>query len=156
MRQPLYTIGKIAIGAMVHDDYDAVHSLWETSQGVGLSEGDSREGIAAYLERNPNLSLVAYDEALGADKNIVGGVLCGQDGRRGDLVHLAVAPAYRCQGIGRRLVAECLARLRAIGIMKCNIRVYRENTTGQAFWERLGFAVRNEIAIMQCKTGVDA
>jgi ribosomal protein S18 acetylase RimI-like enzyme len=156
MRQPLSTIAAVAIRAMVLEDYDAIRSLWEASEGVGLSEGDSREGVAAYLERNPNLSLLAYDQALGAGKNIVGAVLCGQDGRRGDLVHLAVALAYRRQGIGRRLVEECLARLRAIGIMKCNIRVYRENSAGQAFWERLGFAVRADLAIMQCKTGLDA
>jgi putative acetyltransferase len=137
---------------MVTDDYAAVRLLWEATDGVGLDTSDEQEQFIVYLKRNSGLSMVACDEAQGKDR-IVGAVLCGQDGRRGDLVHLAVAIAYRRQGIGRRLVEECLARLHADGILKCNIRVYRENTEGQDFWRRLGYAIRGDLAIMQRATG---
>ncbi|TLN13669.1 N-acetyltransferase, partial [bacterium] len=71
---------------MTIDDYDEIIELWKTTEGVGLSDADSRRGINLFLQRNPNLSVVARDE----DK-LVGAVLCGHDGRRGYLHHLAVA-----------------------------------------------------------------
>ncbi|OKH39261.1 hypothetical protein NIES2101_35510 [Calothrix sp. HK-06] len=42
---------------------------------------------------------------------IVGAVLCGHDGRRGYLYHLAVLPDYRRQGISTKLVQSCLSQL---------------------------------------------
>jgi N-acetylglutamate synthase len=132
-------------------DYDAVRALWESTEGVGLDASDERQPIAAYLQRNPNLSRVACDQTAGAAEKIVGAVLCGFDGRRGDLCHLAVDPAYRGQGIGRRLVEECLARLGEVGMLKCNIRVFANNSEGQAFWRHMGFALRDDLAMMQRK-----
>jgi putative acetyltransferase len=133
------------------EDYDAVKSLWEATEGVGLDASDERERIVAYLQRNPGLSQVVCDEARTAGDDIVGAVLCGFDGRRGDLCHLAVARDYRGRGIGRRLVEECLSRLHEVGMLKCNIRVYATNSEGQAFWRRMGFAMRDDLAVMQRK-----
>jgi ribosomal protein S18 acetylase RimI-like enzyme len=134
------------------DDYDAVRALWQATQGVGLDASDEREPIIAYLERNPNLSRVACEVGSEATEKIVGAVLCGFDGRRGDLCHLAVAPIHRDRGSGRRLVEECLAQLRDVGMLKCNIRVFANNSKGQAFWRHMGFALRDDLAMMQRKT----
>jgi ribosomal protein S18 acetylase RimI-like enzyme len=89
----------------------------------------------AYLTRNPGLSRVAVQ-----NEQIIGAVLCGHDGRRGLLYHLAVAPGLRGQGIGRRLVEECLAGLQTSGIKRALILVARENDLGRAFWAARGFA----------------
>src|SRR4051812_31804433 len=115
---------EIEIRPMKADDYDAVRALWEATDGVGLDPSDERDRIIAYLQRNPGLSLAARDKSQNARDRIVGAVLCGFDGRRGDLCHLAVAAEYRGRGIGQRLVEDCLARLRDVGMLKCNIRVY--------------------------------
>lgn len=90
-------------------DYDAVMTLWRETPGVGLSAADNREAIAAYLLRNPGLSFAAWD-----GPRLVGAVLCGHDGRRGYLHHLAVAPAYRRQHLGFELAERCplLAQVR--------------------------------------------
>ncbi len=126
------------------DDFDAVHALWEESEGIGLHGAeDSREGIEAYLERNPGLSFTACY----AD-HVVGAVLCGQDGRRGYLHHLAVAPAYRRHGIGRALAEACQDTLAAQGIRKCHIFIYNANEQGIAFWQRIGWTQRDDIALM--------
>src|SRR5262245_8843319 len=90
-------------------DFHAAASLWAVAEGIGLNEPDTLEAIGAYLERNPGLSLVAE-----VDGAIVAAVLCGHDGRRGYLHHLAVATGCRGQGLGRRLVACCLESLRAV------------------------------------------
>ena len=124
-------------------DYDEVFALWQSSPGVGLSDVDSREGIAAYLARNPGLSFVAR-----VSERLVGAVLCGTDGRRGYMHHLAVASPYRRQGIGEILVERCLSGLRAQGYQKCHIFVYGGNAEGQAFWERVGWKLRTDLVIM--------
>jgi putative acetyltransferase len=129
------------------DDFDAATSLWQTTEGVGLNESDTREAIAAYLVRNPGLSLVAE-----IDSQIVAAVLCGHDGRRGFLNHLAVARSHRGRGLGRRLVEACLERLGSLGIPKCNIYLYADNDAGAAFWRHLGWHDRAELKVMQRAT----
>jgi N-acetylglutamate synthase len=91
-------------------DYDEVLSLWQASDGLGLGESDTREAIAAFLARNPGLCFVARNGAA-----VVGAVLCGHDGRRAYLHHLAVAVSHRRRGVGRLLAAQCLEAVRSLG-----------------------------------------
>jgi ribosomal protein S18 acetylase RimI-like enzyme len=125
-------------------DYDEVFALWQSAEGVGLGESDTRPAIAAYLKRNPGMSFVARH-----GRELAGAVLCGEDGRRGYLHHLAVVPSYRRQGLGRKLVAACLATLKQRGILKCNIFLYAHNSTGKQFWNKNGWAKRPDIVLMQ-------
>ncbi len=131
--------------ALTIDDYDPVRRLWDESEGIGLNESDTRDAIARFLTRNPDLSLVALTPA----GEIIGAVLCGHDGRRGYLHHLAVNRSLRCQGLGRKLVQECLRRLRAHGVPKCNIFLYATNEAGRAFWVREGWALREDLVVVQ-------
>lgn len=132
------------IEPMSIDDYDEVSRLWQSAEGVGLSESDRREGVASCLQRNPGLSLVARDGAT-----IIGAVLCGHDGRRGYLHHLAVAKRYRQKGVGTLLVESALARLKEIGIPKCNIFVFADNGSGERFWTRRGWTKRADLQVLQ-------
>jgi putative acetyltransferase len=131
-------------------DYDAVIALWRRTEGVGLNESDTRRAIAAFLRRNPRLSFVAEQNG-----QIVGAVLCGHDGRRGYLHHLAVSKRYRQRGLGRRLVKECLAKLRKIGISKCNIFIFANNAAGMKFWAHTGWNLRTELRLMQIRLDDD-
>jgi N-acetylglutamate synthase len=131
-----------AIRMMNIKDYAEIISLWTGVEGVGLSDADSPENIAMYLERNIGLSFVAV-----VDGKIVGAVLCGHDGRRGYMHHLAVSAPYRGSGIGRRLVEQCLAGLQVVGIKKCHLFVYTDNQKGMRFWSHLGFQPRNGLII---------
>jgi len=81
----------IRIRAFAAADYDAAMELWQSIEGLGLTESDTREAVAAFLERNPGFSAVA----TAADGGIVGAVLCGHNGRAGALYHLAVALTSR-------------------------------------------------------------
>lgn len=135
----------IKIIPMTIADYDEVAQLWRNVEGVGLHDyEDSREGIALYLDRNPGMSFVARQ-----DGRLLGAVLCGHDGRRGSINHLAVAHEFRKQAIGRALVDRCLAELKKNGIRKCNIVVFRENAPGREFWARLGWYERDNLMPMQ-------
>lgn len=125
-------------------DYDEVIRLWKRTEGVGLNESDTLPAIASFLRRNPGLSFVAVQQG-----KIVGAVLCGHDGRRGYLHHLAVAKRYRKQGVGLRLVETCLAKLRKADIHKCNIFVYAGHTAGMSFWKCNGWKLRTDLRVMQ-------
>lgn len=124
-------------------DYNAALSLWQATAGMGLSVADEREAIAYYLERNPGLSLAAWEGEM-----LVGTALCGHDGRRGFIHHLAVAESHRRRGIGRMLAERCLAGLRDLGIEKCHIFVFQNNTLAQAFWQEIGWERREDLVIM--------
>lgn len=126
-------------------DYEVVYALWQQTEGIGLNESDTREAIAGFLERNPGLSVVACD----TNNLIVGTILCGHDGRRGYLHHLAVAQTHRKQGIGRALVDTCLDRLAALKIQKCNLFLFANNTEGRTFWLHQGWSAREDIVLVQ-------
>ena len=124
----------VQITEMTIDVYDELLAFWQTMPGLYLEE-DSREELEPYLRRNPGLSYVATD--IG---RIVGTVKCGQDGRRGYLHHLAVAPEYRRTGIARTLVERALASLAEQGIRKCNAFVYESNTAALSYWKHMGWS----------------
>ena len=115
-------------------DYDQAVALWKAEEGIEVCEGDSREEISDYLQRNPGLSRVAE-----AGCKIVGAVLCGHDGRRGMIYHLAVAPEYRGRGVGKMLIDDCVRGLREAGLPRAIILVAGDNSAGHEFWLRNGF-----------------
>ena len=138
---------KISIRTFRNSDYDRAYGIWRGTEGIGLSEADSREGIRLFLRRNRGLSRVAV-----AGNRVIAAVLCGHDGRRGYLHHLAVARKWRRMGIGTSLVTSCLEGLRKEGIPKCNLFLFARNKKGRAFWKRVGWDVRSDIRLAQCGT----
>jgi len=133
----------IEIRDFTDSDYDAVIALWRGARGVVLRDADGRVPLLAYLARNSGLSFVAID-----GQTVVGAVLCGTDGRRGYLQHLAVAPTHQRRGIGRELAVRCVDALAARGIDKCHLMVLTDNTDAGAFWARIGWTERRDIRLM--------
>ncbi len=133
----------IELREFVMQDYDRVIELWRNSEGIGLSAADAPERIQAYLERNPGSSFTAWD-----GDRLVGAVLCGHDGRRGYLHHLAVAPDYRGRGIGRQLASRCLQAMADLGIDKVHIVVFKNNKNALDFWQRTGWYTRDELKML--------
>jgi len=116
------------------EDYNAAAQLWQRVEGVDIAEGDSKEEIARYLLRNPGLSRVVM-----VGSTMTGVALCGHDGRRGYIYHLAVDPKYQGRGFGKRLLDECLEGLRRAGITRVLIMVANDNPRGRDFWKRNGW-----------------
>ena len=136
----------ITITPFTPNDYAAVIALWQICAGVGLSDADEQDSIQFYLERNPGMSFAAWD-----GDRVVGAVLCGHDGRRGYIHHMAVHPGYRRQKIGGHMVDCCLDALHAIGLQKCHLFIFTENEPGIAFWQAEGWQYRTDIAVMSKK-----
>jgi putative acetyltransferase len=133
----------IEIRPFTMDLYDRVFALWQQCEGVGLSQADSRECIQTFLERNPEMSFIAT-----TDGAMVGAVLCGHDGRRGYIHHLAVHPQSRRRSVGCRLVEQCLGALQQAGIQKCHIFIFQQNQNGIAFWKSVGWTPRSDISVI--------
>ncbi|HEY8835344.1 MAG TPA: GNAT family N-acetyltransferase [Chthoniobacterales bacterium] len=115
-------------------DYDQAVALWANIEGVEICEGDSRKEISEYLKRNPGLSRVVEVDGV-----MVGAALCGHDGRRGWIYHLAVAQEHRGHGVGKLLVEDCVDGLRKAGLRRAIILVAGDNSTGHQFWLRNGW-----------------
>lgn len=134
----------IEIAEMTIADYDEVFALWNDAEGLGLhrDDCDSREGIGRYLEHNAGMSFVARH-----GERLVAAVLCGTDGRRGYLNHLAVAPSHRRRGIGTALVRRCIAVLKQMGISRCNLFVFAANEASVAFWRKLAWRLYDDFGV---------
>lgn len=127
--------------AMTIEDYDQIYELWMHINGFGIrSIDDSREGIARFLERNPTTSVVAE-----VDGKIVGGILCGHDGRRGCFYHVCVKPEYRRKGIGKQMVVFAMEALKAEKINKVSLIAFTTNDIGNAFWNTIGWTKREDL-----------
>lgn len=123
------------------DDYDKMYALWLSCKGMGLNDtDDSREGIRRFLDRNPDTCFGAYEADM-----LIGVILAGNDGRRGFIYHTAVSPEYRGNGVGTALVNAALEALGRLGITKTALVVFGKNEVGNAFWEKQGFTVRDDL-----------
>lgn len=138
---------KFAVRELEMKDYDFVLTLWRSVKGLSVGESDSPENIEHYMQRNPGLSFTAWHS-----DRLIGAVLCGHDGRRGFLHHLAVVPEYRNHGVARRLIEQCLTALSNQGIRRCHVFVLTSNDDGRGFWKRMGWKDREDIALMTHET----
>lgn len=123
------------IRKMTINDYQTVFGFWTDTDGMGLrSLDDSREGIDAFLKRNPETCFVAFD-----GETMTGTILCGHDGRRGYIYHTVVDSRYRNRGIGSALVEAAVAALRCQGITRVCLNVMGSNESGKRFWTSQGW-----------------
>ncbi|MGN0643123.1 MAG: GNAT family N-acetyltransferase [Huintestinicola sp.] len=129
------------IRVMSIEDYDGVYALWTSCKGMGLNNiDDSREGIKRFLCRNPSTCFAAEE-----DGKICGVIMAGHDGRRGYIYHTAVSPDHRRRGVGTALVKASLSALEKEGIAKAALVVFARNESGNMFWEKQGFSLREDI-----------
>ncbi|MDR2042865.1 MAG: GNAT family N-acetyltransferase [Clostridium sp.] len=136
MKKPEFEIRPLAV-----TDYEGLYDLWKTIKGFGLrSLDDSREGVTRFLERNPGMSVAAV-----SGNQLVGGILCGHDGRRGCLYHVCVREDCRRLGIGKAMVVSCMKRLREERISKVSLIAFTRNDVGNAFWNRIGWTGRKDL-----------
>ncbi len=106
-------------------------NLWKEAETTP-SITDDIEELRQLVRENGDLFLVAEH-----DGQIVGTILGGWDGWRGNIYRLAVLPGYRRQGIGKALVQEVEHRLSARGTRKISILVEHEDALAVSFWDSL-------------------
>ena len=123
----------VEIGTFSNSHEEAVLRLW-ASCGLLHPSNDPKKDIARKQKVNPDLFLIAL---IGG--KVVGTLMAGYEGHRGWINYLAVDPARRKLGLGRKLMAEAELRLKALGCPKINLQVRQGNQEACAFYEKLGF-----------------
>jgi len=117
------------IRPVLREELPAVLSFWKESEVTPPSVTDSIEGLAILMRQPAALLLVAT-----VDDKIVGSVIGGWDGWRGNIYRLAVAPAHRRKGIARRLVREISTALFERGALRLSALVEHEHPWAMEFW----------------------
>ena len=110
------------------DDIAAVLALWRDAAAPTMT--DDPDALGALLTRDPGALLVA--ESSG---RIVGTVIAAWDGWRGSVYRIAVAPAFRRDGLGRRLLNEAEERLRRVGARRMHAIVVGTDARALGFWQ---------------------
>ena len=119
------------------NDLQAVLELWKgSSPGIRISPSDDPVEIRKKLQRDPDLFLVAEEDA-----RIIGVVVGGFDGRRRMVYHLAVETIQRGRGFGLALMRELEERLRRKGCLKYYLLVTEDNQDAVAFYQQIGCEV---------------
>jgi ribosomal protein S18 acetylase RimI-like enzyme len=122
------------IRAATADDIDAVLAVWAEARSPAAQTQDDPEVVRQLLERDPGALLVA--EAGG---QVVGVLIAGWDGWRGNVYRLAVLPGDRRQGIARQLVEAGHDRLRGQGAHRVTALVGGEEGAAHRLWRAVGY-----------------
>jgi len=122
----------------VTQDGTALLSLWHEAE-TEPGHTDDLQSIDQLIRYDPGAVIVAD-----LDGRIVGSVIAGWDGWRGSIYRLAVAPLYRRQGLGRKLVRAAESRLAALGAVRLQAIVVENDVRATSFWRSTDWAEQTE------------
>jgi ribosomal protein S18 acetylase RimI-like enzyme len=122
------------------EEAEAVLLLWAQA-GATPSVTDTADQLRRTISAGPALVLVA--EVSG---RVVGSVIGGFDGWRGNLYRLAVHPEHQRRGIARALVREAERRLVERGAARITALVERDHAWAMNFWQAAGYATDSRMA----------
>jgi ribosomal protein S18 acetylase RimI-like enzyme len=126
-------VPEMTLRTCARDDVDAVLALWKSS-GVAGSLINTADDLLTRLERDAELFVVAE-----IDGRIVGTLIGGWDGWRGNMYRLVVDRECRRRGIARALVREVEARLVLKGARRVTALVLRDEDAAAVFWSAVGY-----------------
>jgi len=118
------------------EDIERVLELWRDA-GATPKSTDTPPDLARLLAQAQAVLLVAE-----ADGRVVGTVVGGWDGWRGNIYRLAVLPEYRRRGIAGALMREVDAVLAGLGARRITALVEHDHAWAVGFWnalERAGY-----------------
>lgn len=115
------------------DDAENVLTLWRQAD-TSVSVTDSVVDIRAAIGNDASIVLAAEQ-----DERIVGSIIGGFDGWRGNIYRLAVHPDYQRRGIALRLLTEVENRLAQIGVKRITALVEKDHSWATGYWNAVGY-----------------
>jgi ribosomal protein S18 acetylase RimI-like enzyme len=117
-----------------------VLALWTEARSEHASTADGLDDIERLIGDSPAALLVAEHGG-----EIVGALIAGWDGWRGNMYRLAVRESHRRQGIGIALTRAGEEYLRNRGVSRITALVAFDDDIAGAFWESAGYPQDREI-----------
>lgn len=130
----------IAIRSCRRDDAQRVLELWAQARSGHATTADSLDDVERLIADSPAALLIAEH-----DDEIVGALIAGWDGWRGNMYRLVVHEGHRRQGIGIALVRAGEDYLRSCGVSRVTALVAFKDDAAGAFWESAGYPQDREI-----------
>ena len=128
-------------------DIDAVVALWHAA-GVARPWNDPRRDIA-FARRDEHSTVL-----VGADGGrIVASAMVGEDGHRGWVYYVAIAPELQGSGLGRTMMQAAEDWLIRRGVWKVQLLVRVDNTKATTFYERLGYKDTTSVCLQKVLEG---
>ncbi|MFT5871644.1 MAG: ribosomal protein S18 acetylase RimI-like enzyme [Clostridium sp.] len=119
-------------------DLEQVLQLRELVFNSAISRNSvTKEILINYLKRNPEISSVACT----LEGKVIGALLCGHDGIRGFIYHIAVYNEYGLKRIGKMMIKRSLSELKNVGINTGFIFTQNSNFDLEESWNSLGWIV---------------
>lgn len=122
------------------EDARAVLELWTQARSEHASTADRLDDVERLIGDSPAALLVAE-----RGEEIVGALIAGWDGWRGNMYRLTVREECRRQGIGIALTRAGEEYLRGCGVRRVTALVAFEDDAAGAFWESVGYPQDQEI-----------
>lgn len=120
-------------------DVPAVLDLWEQTRSEHASTADRLDDVERLVGDSPAALLVAE-----RDGEILGALIAGWDGWRGNMYRLAVRDRHRRQGTGLALTRAGEDYLRSCGARRVTALVAFEDEAAGGFWDAAGYP-RDEV-----------
>jgi ribosomal protein S18 acetylase RimI-like enzyme len=137
------------IRKLAPDHYAALLKLWERSGLSHRPKGrDARETVIREMDRDSGVFLGAFEST-----RLIGSILVTEDGRRGWINRLAVDPAWRRQGLAKRLIAEAEERLRKRGLKIIAVLIEEENENSLDIFQACGYVLDRSICYLSKREG---
>lgn len=133
----------LEIRSIADGDIDAVVVLWHAA-GVARPWNDPRRDIA-FARRDAHSTVL-----VGADGGrIVASAMVGEDGHRGWVYYVAIAPELQRSGLGRTMMQAAEDWLIRRGVWKVQLLVRADNAKATAFYERLGYRDTTSVCLQK-------
>jgi ribosomal protein S18 acetylase RimI-like enzyme len=123
------------------EDAQGVLELWSMARSEQATTSDRGGDLERLITDTPSALFVAEAD----DGSIVGALIAGWDGWRGNMYRLAVHPDHRRRGIGRRLLDAGEAHLRELGTRRVTALVAHDDAVAAAFWDAADYPVDRQI-----------
>lgn len=114
-------------------DVADVLALW-VAAGAHPTSTDDVAAVTGLVERDADALLIAD-----IDGRMVGTLIAGWDGWRGNLYRLAVVPDVRRRRVGAHLVEVAERRFRALGCRRVTALVADADPGAAEFWTAVGY-----------------
>ncbi len=124
------TAKRVKVRSCLLEEAPGVLDFWK--EAASASPTDNLRALTAVFKEREDALLLATDAA-----QIVGTVIWGYDGWRGNIYRLAVHPDYRRQGIGRMLVSEAERRMALRGAKRLQAVIDTHNQEAPLFWRAM-------------------